>query len=226
MTENDMSYDSAYGQTDNYFGKNASRILVEYWQSLGKKRPVLDIGAGQGRNTLFLARQGLIVDAIDPSIVAIETIANIVAEENLPVSTCQCGFESFVPLTDFYSGILIFGLIQVLPREEISHLVRLVETWTSAGSLIFVSAFTVEDSGYERYKKNAKEIGRNSFIDQQGNAHTYMEPGEVRELFGRYQALCYREELGPLHRHGDGDPERHAEVLAVFKKTDKGEYIT
>jgi len=221
-----MFYDNTYSKTDNYFGNDASSMLEEYWHALNETHPVLDIGAGQGRNTLFLARRELIVDAIDPSIVAIETIANIASKENLPVSTCQCGFESFVPLADYYSGVLIFGLFQILTWEEIEHLVKLTETWTSEGSLIFVSTFTVEDSGFEKYSRTAKKIGKNSFIDQQEIVHTYLEKDELRNIFGRYEALYYLEELGRLHSHGDSQPERHSEVLAVFKKLDKGEYIT
>ncbi|MBN1211017.1 MAG: methyltransferase domain-containing protein [candidate division Zixibacteria bacterium] len=98
-----MSYDKAYSRVKGFFGNEPNEILKQYYAEMDIGRPVLDIGAGQGRNSLFLARRGYTVDAIDPSRVAMETVANIAQEENLPVGVCQCGFETFVPQTDFYA---------------------------------------------------------------------------------------------------------------------------
>lgn len=92
-----MSYNETYGRVKGFFGNKPNDILKQYYAEMDLSRPVLDIGAGQGRNALFLARQGYTVDAIDPSRIAVDTVANIAQGENLPVSACQCGFETFVP---------------------------------------------------------------------------------------------------------------------------------
>jgi cyclopropane fatty-acyl-phospholipid synthase-like methyltransferase len=220
-----MSYDETYGRVKGFFGNEPNEILKQYYGELDSTRPVLDIGAGQGRNALYLARKGYTVDAIDPSRVAIETIANIAEQENLPLSVSQCGFETFVPQTDFYSGILIFGIMQILKWEEIDLLVKNIETWTSAGSLVFVTAFTTADPSYERTVNNFRKIGKNSFENAEGAVHTYLEENEILTLFRNFRALYHHEGLGPEHRHGDRPPHRHHSVEAIFKKMDRGEYI-
>ncbi len=69
-----MTYDAYYNHNKNAFGKEPEKILVEYAHLLNKKEAILDIGAGQGRNTFYLAKLGYSVDAIDTSSVAIESL--------------------------------------------------------------------------------------------------------------------------------------------------------
>jgi tellurite methyltransferase len=155
-----MGYDERYKKTEDYFGPGATPLLRKYHLLINKARPVLDIGAGQGRNTLFLARNRYMVDAIDPSEVAIDTVSAIVAKERLPVRTYCCAYESFVPEVDFYSGILIFGLLQILSRESIDLLLQKVRAWTGDRSVIFVTTFTTADPLYPERSQKWKKIGK------------------------------------------------------------------
>lgn len=109
--------------------------------------------------------------------------------------------------------------------DEIEQLVKNVNTWTSLGSLVFVTAFTTGDPTFERNAKNFRKIGKNSFENNEGAAYTYLEDNEILSLFKNFKALYHHEGLGPEHRHGDRPPHRHASVEAVFKKMDRGEYI-
>jgi cyclopropane fatty-acyl-phospholipid synthase-like methyltransferase len=213
-----MSYDETYKNTKNNFGAEPELVLRNYYRRINKSKPVLDIGAGQGRNAFFLAREGYIVDAIDPSKVATETISAIAAQERLSIHTHQCGFDKFVPQVDFYSGILIFGLIQILSWEDINLLLEKVKHWTRKRSLIFITGFTIADSSFTRYSQIWKTIGKNSFADEQGNLRTYLEAGEILNLFNEYEVVYHWEGIGPEHRHGNSPIERHAMVEAAFQR--------
>ena len=72
-----MNYDKKYKETKEYFGKEPAGILKEHYQKIDKSKPVLDIGAGQGRNALFFAKEGYEVDAIDESKVSIEIVSTL-----------------------------------------------------------------------------------------------------------------------------------------------------
>jgi SAM-dependent methyltransferase len=67
VSNHDESFDAAYSSSDRYFGDGPEKLLTEYSGILDPGRPVLDVGAGQGRNALYLAGAGFEVDAIDPS---------------------------------------------------------------------------------------------------------------------------------------------------------------
>jgi tellurite methyltransferase len=185
---------------------------------MNKSKPVLDIGVGQGRNALFLAREGFTVDAIDPSRVAIETVSALAAQETLPIRTCLCDFATFVPPTDAYSGILVFGLIQVLSWDAIDVLRERLKHWTTAGSLVFVTGFTVADASFDDYSQKWKSLGKNSFTDGRDNVRTYLESGEILRLFDGYAVLHHWEGIGPEHGHGTGPLERHAMAEVVLQR--------
>ena len=213
-----MLYDNTYRNSKDNFGSEPEPVLRDYYHKIDKSGPVLDIGAGQGRNALFLARQGFAVDAIDPSKVAVDTISASAAQEGLPIHSRQCGFELFVPRVDFYSGILVFGLIQILTWEDIDLLRQKIKQWTHKGSLVFMTGFTVADASFGRYSRTWKKIGKNSFAGEQGDLRTYLDAGEILKLFSEYEVVHHWEGLGPEHRHGSSPLERHALTEAVFQR--------
>jgi cyclopropane fatty-acyl-phospholipid synthase-like methyltransferase len=213
-----MSYDETYKNTKNNFGAEPEPILRNNYRRINTSRPVLDIGAGQGRNAFFLARKGFTVDAIDPSKVATETISAIAAQEGLSIRTHQCAFDTFVPQVVFYSGILIFGIIQILSWEAIDLLREKVKHWTHEGSLVFITGFTVADPSFTRYSQTWKTIGKNSFADEQGNLRTYLEAGEILRLFSEHEVVYHWEGMGPEHRHGNSPIERHAMTEVVLQR--------
>jgi SAM-dependent methyltransferase len=215
-----MQYDETYSTTENYFGSEPETLLRKHHHLLDNSGRVLDLGAGQGRHALFLARRGFEVDAIDPSKVAIETVSAAAASENLDIHTYQSSFETFEPETDFYSGILIFGLIQILSWESIELLLEKVLSWTRTGSLVFVRAFTTKDPSFSRTRRSREweSSGKNSFADERGHFRTYLEEGEILSLFAKFKVIHHWEGLGPRHRHSDGPFERHAEIEGIFQR--------
>jgi len=215
-----MQYDETYGSVEHYFGAQPERLLKNHYRKVDKSGRVLDLGVGQGRHALFLARKGYSVDAIDPSRVAVEMVSEAAAREHLPIRTYRCGFDAFAPQTDYYSGILIFGLIQILPRPSIRLLLEKVGAWTRAGSIVFVRAFSTQDPSFDRTRRSRrwKSCGKNSFKNGRSHFRTYLESGEILHLFDDYRTIYHWEGLGPEHRHGDGPSERHAEVEAVFQR--------
>ncbi len=215
------SYNHAYECTPDLFGVEPAQILTDHWRRLEPARPVLDLGCGQGRNSFFLARNGFAIDAMDLSSVALDVVSSVAAKERLEITTHLCDFQSFEPDSTPYSGILIFGLIQILTWDSISTLLKRLDEWTAPGplgSLVFVSAFTTGDKSHDHCRRDWTANGRNSFMGPSGDIRTFLEPDEILDLFTTYEVLHRWEGLGPEHRHGDGPPERHELVEAVFQR--------
>ena len=51
-----------------------------------------------------------------------------------------------------------------------------------------------------------------------GSLGTFLEPGEIVDLFRFLEVVDHQEFLGPEHRHGDGPPERHGRAEAVLRR--------
>jgi SAM-dependent methyltransferase len=213
-----MEYDQTYKTSDEYFGSRPDPILEHYCGLLEAPGPVLDVGAGQGRNALFLARRGFSVDAIDPSQVAVETTAKAAAKEGVRIRAIHSSFETFLPDRAPYAGILLFGLIQILSREEIGLLKEKTWAWARDGSLVFATAFTTEDPSFRRCQREWTPVGKNSFSKEPGIVRTFLEKDEILSIYDGYTVVHHWEGRGPEHRHGNGPVERHGWVDCVLRR--------
>ena len=212
------TFDDRYRTTRNVLGSGPDRIIEMYAALMSPVLPVLDVGAGQGRNTFYLARWGFTVDAVEPAASGAAAIAEVVEGEGIPVRVHTCGFEDFEGEPAGHAGILLIGTTQVLSRDGIASLFERADAWTASRGLVFVTAFTVDDSRYEFHEREWSEVGHHSFAGPDGEVRTYLDPDELKSFFNGYKVVHYREGPGPEHSHGNGSVERHSLVEAVFRK--------
>lgn len=210
-------YDRTYEQPD-YFGSDPSELLEKYAEWIPAGARVLDLGAGQGRNALPLARRGCRVTALDPSPVALETIRTAAATEKLDLNLIQQGFMDFEP-EGVYDVILCFGLMQILRYQECASLVTRLHQWLRPGGTLFLTAWHLEDPSFTRMVAEWERLGIRSFRSPEGDRYRlFLEKGEILKLFFRWQPVHHWEGLGPVHRHGEGPEERHGVVQVVLTR--------
>lgn len=226
MRNNGREFDGAYRDTDHYFGEKPESILVDHATLIDKSRPGLDVGAGQGRNSFYLAGVCAGVDAIDPSTEAVKAISTVADHTGLPVRAIRADFERFDPVRDgiagekfrSYGAICLFGLIQLLTPVSIHRLKENLLSWSGEGSVVFLTAFTTDDPSFDEISRTWYPVGPLSYMDNTGTVRTYLEPGEATRLLPETSVVYHREFLGPEHRHGEGPLQRHAIVEAVLKR--------
>jgi SAM-dependent methyltransferase len=213
-----MTYDKTYKETKNVYWCEPEEILKKYYERIDVTKPVLDIGAGQGRHTLFLAKAGYTVDAIDPSGISIETIRDITKRENYNINAFQQGFDEFTYVNSPYSAILVFGLLQILDLNSISLLTNLIDKYTTNGTLVFITAFSINDASFKKYQKEWNKESRNSFYDNKGNYRTFFDTSEIIKLFKSYKIIHQWEGLGRKHSHGNSPIEQHSMIELVMER--------
>jgi tellurite methyltransferase len=79
-----VTYDKYY-KTENYFGKPYPE-LTNFFAKYSEKGKVLDLGCGQGRDSIAIARLGFNVTGIDNSIVGIEQMNKIAKTEKITLT--------------------------------------------------------------------------------------------------------------------------------------------
>ncbi len=211
------NYDQAYKNTQDVFGSAPESILVDYLDGMDRSRPILDIGAGQGRHAFTLARNGFTVHALDPSAIAIAQITRIAREHHLDITPFCRDIFTFDPVPESYSGILIFGLLQILSRDQIQKIIHHVTKWLIPGGRVFITAFGVDEAVKCDRSETWRKVGQNAYADDSGEFRTFLEPNEILTLFTGFSAIHHWEGPGKVHRHGDGQAEQHAMVEAVLE---------
>lgn len=215
-----MDYDLEYGRREAVFGVEPDGVVVDHWRLFDRERAVLDVGCGQGRHALWLARRGLEVWALDPSRVACETVTTVAVQQGLPVHVICGGFEERSLPEASFSGVLVMGLIPDLERAAITRLVARIAGLTAIGGAVIVAAHTTDDPRFTEVAATLPEIAPGSFRRPDGGVRTYLAPGELETLLAPpcFEVLVSWEGPGPLHRHGDGPPERHARAELVARR--------
>ncbi len=212
-----MSYDTAYRASDRYFGAEPDGFLLAHLDTLDPAWPVLDLGMGQGRNALWLARRGFRVEGIEPSKTARAAVREVAAMEGLSLGVHADRFQEFDAGEASFGTVLALGLIPILSRAELRLLKERVDRWLAPSGILVATAFTSEDPSYARISAKWSPSGKNSFLDAEGSRRTFLLPREILRLFAGYEVLHHEEVLGEEHRHGDGPLHRHAWTRAMLR---------
>lgn len=92
---------------------------------LGAGARALDIACGAGRNTLFLARQGLEVDALDISEVALQRLDKDAQRDGLPVVTHAHDLDQPLPFADdSFDLLIVIRYVNLTLLRPLSGLLR------------------------------------------------------------------------------------------------------
>jgi tellurite methyltransferase len=158
---------------------NPSAFLVECLPVLeiGSDPPRgVDLGCGIGRNTLYLARLGWEVDAVDVSDVALEKLAAAAAQESLAVNCVAADLEAGPAAAARAAGNRRYDLALVIRYANLS-LIRLLPGVIRPGGYLIVEKHLVTD---------ADVIGPR-------NARFRAKPGELRRAAEGFEIVEYRE---------------------------------
>ena len=149
---------------------------------------VLDIAAGAGRNGLFLARRGDIVEAIDISLTALRRACAAAQAEGLQLFAVQADLEAFRLPTDRYDAAIN---IRYLQRSLFEPLQRAVKP----GGVIVFETFLIDQCT----------------IGHPRNPAFLLQHGELRSAFtAACELLVYEEGL----MESGGQPAYLARMIA------------
>jgi SAM-dependent methyltransferase len=202
------AFDRSYAGGGDYFGSAPSAGVARLFRRLAAGGgAALELGSGDGRNALFLARLGFEVTAVDSSAAGITALQQQASSEGLPVRAVCADMRSFPLPRSRWDLVVLVTALGFLTEEELNPLAcRLMEALTPGGYLV-AEEFTRHDPGFTRAGPASE------FSDLMQH---YFAPGELSELFVGLDVQRYRE--FELHDEGHGRPHRHAMARFVGRK--------
>ena len=204
--ENNFSSKSEmFGLDPSFAAINAIKIFKE-----NSIQRILELGPGQGRDTLFFARNGFYIDALDYSLSAIEDIALKSKECNLEDSINAKVFDvrKKLPYEDeSFEGCFSHMLYcMAFSIDEIEKMNKEVNRVLKKGGINILTVRNTSDGDYN----NGEHIGEDLYENQGFIVHFFSED-KVKRLLNGF-------ELIDINRFNEGKFPRKLFKVTLKKK--------
>jgi cyclopropane fatty-acyl-phospholipid synthase-like methyltransferase len=160
------------------------------WCTPGSR--VLDLGAGTGRNAIFLAHHGFEVDAVDASAWAIAQLRARSAERGLAVRAEVMDARASAIEFSCYRVVLCTMVLHLLPPAHARQLLERARAKAGPGTIHAIAAITTRGDFFEMRLPEERY---------------YPEPGEISDGYRACQWQVHREwqeERVMAERRADG----------------------
>lgn len=130
------AWDARYAERQLVWGAEPNRFVVE---ELTDQPPgaALDLGAGEGRNALWLAGRGWRVTAVDFSAVAIDRGRALAATRDVIVHWVVADVREYRPPVGAFDAVLV-AYLHVRPSERASVLERAAAALAPGGRILVI----------------------------------------------------------------------------------------
>jgi tellurite methyltransferase len=171
-TDVKTEWDKRYNQNYFVFGKAPAKFLAENYHFLPTRASVLDLGMGEGRNSVFLAQKDYAVTGIDISSVAIKKAHQLAKEYKVKIKTLTSSVKSHPFEPNTWDAILCFYYVDRSLTEKI-------KTWLKPGGILIYEAYTVKQKTLAQYKNEPDD----HFLKEQ----------ELLKMFPGFKVLKFEE---------------------------------
>jgi SAM-dependent methyltransferase len=165
-----IKWDERYDTNDLICGAEPSEFLYSNADYLPTTGLALDLAAGEGRNSVFLAERGLEVIALDISVRGLKKCLRIARERKAPVEAVAADLRTCVLTPQAFDAIVVFNYLN---RE----LAPAIIMGLKPGGLLVFETMTVDTLAF-----------RPGF-----NADLLLSRGELVQMFRELRIIKYRE---------------------------------
>jgi ubiquinone/menaquinone biosynthesis C-methylase UbiE len=138
-------YDLEYAQCTCFWGINPGKYVKKLVE-VAAPGAALDLGAGEGKNSIFLAQQSWAVTAVECSTFALRNMQSRLSEVNPQVrariEVVHSDVRQFIPRKEF-DAVIAYGLLHCLTTlSDIESVVAMMQRCTKPGGINVVVALT------------------------------------------------------------------------------------
>lgn len=207
------SFDDFYSSSkDPSFGIIPSFELKNYIDASELRGVALDLGCGDGRDTILLLSKGFDVVALDTSQVALNKLQTFAANKNLEDKlTTRClDFTEYNAKRNSFNLITSATGLDHISIEQTQKLLPLLTSWLKDGGILYLMVHTIDDPAYNPSTPEKSELS--NMIK-----HYFKHNELLRLIFDcKLRVLRYEERLEDDFDHGK--PHEHGFATVIAKK--------
>jgi 2-polyprenyl-3-methyl-5-hydroxy-6-metoxy-1,4-benzoquinol methylase len=176
-------WDEQFGREEYRYGTEPNAFLAERARDvLPEGAKIVSFGEGEGRNAVWLARQGFDVTAVEQSRAGIEKMHALAKEHGVEVKAVQCTIDAYEPPAEGFDAVVLIYIHA--PPQARPALHDKAKQSLKKGGLVLLEGFTPEQRllGRESGGPPAIEMLFTEEIlraDFEGMDIEYLEPREV-----------------------------------------------
>ena len=197
-----------YGFENPFKADPLARKSLRYLKNAGR---LLDVGCGEGADSVYFARKGLQVTAIDGNESYLDRLRSFVADNGYAGISIKHGDVISYPYPKNYFDVINCLLVGCcMKRSEFEMLVVTVKQTIRRSGIIIMSLRNYLDEEFAEYACSEKMIEPNTFRKKEDccKIRYFIEKNRLRESFSDFEILYYYEGYAPdkyqeVEHHGD-----------------------
>lgn len=193
-------------------------LVIDYIDYIPKGK-VLDLGIGEDRNSLYLARKGFEVEGIDISDTLISRLKSINNQQNLGMKLRTADIRNINIDVDKYTFILATAVLHYFRKIDAEEILNKMKKGINKDGFVYVSVFSIEDSSYSGQIKSgeAEQVGNGEiFIKKDGIYRSYYSKEELLAHFEGFEMVSF---INSRFLHlSHSEPHYHSEIIYLGRK--------
>ena len=192
MIGNPVDYDKKFKENFPKFPAKLDLELKRYLNLVPGKE-VLDLGIGQGRNSIPLTELGFNITGVDYSTKCLEICKNTCNKLNLVKSDIR----TFDIEKDKYDMILSGYVLHFLHKNDSYQIIENIKNNIKNNGIVYISVFSLEDPRFNKPSTSSDfEILDNNILHNKVNDTyvSFFSKDEVLNLFSDFKTIFISEE--------------------------------
>ena len=215
-------------ENNNLFG-NAFELNkdLEKYINIIPKADVLDLGIGEGKNSLQLAKEGFNVTGVDITPKALEICKDNATKYNVSLNLYNQDIRNFNIEKDKYSLIMSSNVLYSMHKKDAKRIIENMKNNLLGGGLIFVQFYSKDEPNLRKQSLKVEyKICENYILQdtQYNRYYSYYTKEEVLDLFKGFTTL-YIADSYDLDMN-DGNPQYHGVITYIGRKKKNTNYFT
>ena len=164
-------YDALYATNPDALGAPTAAFVsfFETFEATGAR--VLDVGCGQGRDALFIARLGHGVVGVDMSVHGVRDLATAAKAENLAVTGDVADITDYTP-DGMFDVVLIDRTLHMLPDDDQRAVLTTLIRHVAANGWLLIAD---EASNMQRFRDVLSQSAQNWEITKDGKGFLFAQ---------------------------------------------------